>query len=95
MAASIGVRVGDPAPEFDLPSANGQRIRLKDYRGKSAVVLSFYPKDDTPGCTAEACSFRDQYEAFRDAGAEVIGVSGDTWNRTKSSPPVTSCRSSW
>jgi peroxiredoxin Q/BCP len=76
--ASNGVRVGDAAPDFDLPSASGQRVRLSDYRGKSAVVLYFYPKDDTPGCTAQACSFRDQYETFRDAGAVVIGVSGDT-----------------
>ena len=53
-------------------------MRLGDYRGKKAVVLYFYPKDDTPGCTAESCSFRDQYEAFKDAGAEVIGVSSDS-----------------
>src|SRR6266850_1604776 len=53
-------------------------IRLADFRGKKAVVLYFYPKDDTPGCTAEACSFRDSYEDFQDAGAEVIGVSSDS-----------------
>ena len=52
-------------------------MRLSDFRGKKSVVLYFYPKDDTPGCTKEACSFRDSYEAFRDAGAEVIGVSSD------------------
>jgi peroxiredoxin Q/BCP len=53
-------------------------VRLSDYRGKSEVVLFFYPKDNTPGCTAEACTFRDSHEAFREAGAEVIGVSSDS-----------------
>jgi peroxiredoxin Q/BCP len=73
-----GVQVGDVAPEFDLPDAAGKRVRLADFKGKQAVVLYFYPKDDTPGCTKEACSFRDQYEAFKGAGAEVIGVSSDS-----------------
>jgi len=72
------VNVGDAAPEFDLSDAVGKRVRLSDYRGKKSVVLYFYPKDDTPGCTKEACSFRDSYEAFKDAGAEVIGVSSDS-----------------
>ena len=72
------VKVGDAAPEFDLASADGKRVRLSDYRGKRSVVLYFYPKDDTPGCTKEACSFRDSYESFKDAGAEVIGVSSDS-----------------
>ena len=74
--ATVGV--GDAAPEFELADASGKRVRLSDFRGKKSVVLYFYPKDDTPGCTKEACSFRDQYEAFKDAGAEVIGVSSDT-----------------
>ncbi len=78
MAASEGVRVGDPAPDFQLPSATGEPVRLSEFRGKSAVVLYFYPKDNTLACTAEACSFRDSYEVFRDAGAEVIGVSADS-----------------
>ena len=52
-------------------------MRLRDYLGKKAVVLYFYPKDETPGCTKEACAFRDSYEVFRDAGAEVIGISSD------------------
>ncbi len=73
-----GVAAGQPAPDFELPDAEGKRVRLADFRGKKAVVLYFYPKDDTPGCTAEACSFRDSYEDFRDAGAEVIGVSSDS-----------------
>jgi peroxiredoxin Q/BCP len=72
------VKVGDTAPDFDLPDAAGNRVRLADFRDKRAVVLYFYPKDDTPGCTKEACAFRDSYETFKDAGAEVIGVSSDT-----------------
>ena len=72
------LKVGDPAPDFTLPDRNGRQIRLNDYRGKKPVVLYFYPKDDTPGCTKEACTFRDQYEDFKDAGAEVIGVSSDS-----------------
>jgi thioredoxin-dependent peroxiredoxin len=72
------VKVGDKAPEFDLPDAAGKRVKLSDFRGKRSVVLYFYPKDDTPGCTKEACSFRDSYESFKDAGAEVIGVSSDS-----------------
>jgi peroxiredoxin Q/BCP len=78
MATSDGVRVGDPAPDFTLPSTTGESVSLADFRSKSEVVLFFYPKDNTPGCTAEACSFRDSYEAFREAGAEVIGVSSDS-----------------
>ena len=72
------VQAGDRAPDFALPDRGGRTVRLGDYRGKKAVVLYFYPKDDTPGCTAEACTFRDQYEEFKDAGAEVIGVSSDS-----------------
>lgn len=76
MAASV--RVGDNAPDFELPAHTGETIRLSDYRGKRVVVLYFYPKDETPGCTAEACAFRDSYEVFTDAGAEVIGISSDS-----------------
>src|SRR2546428_4210300 len=72
-----GVGVGSAAPDFALPDRGGRTVRLGDYRGRKAVVLYFYPKDDTPGCTKEACSFRDQYQDFQDAGAEVIGVSSD------------------
>src|SRR5215468_336916 len=74
---AAGVKAGDRAPEFALPDANGKEVRLADLRGKP-VVLYFYPKDDTPGCTKEACTFRDQYEDFKDAGAVVIGVSSDS-----------------
>jgi peroxiredoxin Q/BCP len=71
-------RVGDLAPDFPIPQDDGTRTTLASFRGQAEVVLFFYPKDDSPGCTAEACSFRDQYQAFRDAGAEVIGVSPDS-----------------
>ena len=67
---------GDAAPEFDLATSTG-RVALKDLRGKR-VVLYFYPKDDTPGCTKEACGFRDSSAKFTDAGAVVIGVSPDS-----------------
>ena len=73
----MAIKVGDTAPDFTLPSQNGSSVSLKDFRGK-AVVLYFYPKDDTPGCTAESCGFRDQYEVFKTSGAEIIGVSGDS-----------------
>jgi len=68
---------GDPAPEFVLPDPEGNAVRLSQFRGKS-VVLFFYPKDGTPICTAEACAFRDSYEAFARIGATVIGVSSDS-----------------
>ncbi|MEO0488900.1 MAG: peroxiredoxin [Cyanobacteria bacterium P01_A01_bin.123] len=74
----MAVKVGDTAPDFALQSASGETVKLSDFKGQKPVVLYFYPKDDTPGCTAEACSFRDSYEAFTDAGAEVIGVSSDS-----------------
>ncbi len=72
------VKVGDVAPDFTLPSPTGNPVSLNDFLGKKSIVLYFYPKDNTPGCTTEACSFRDSYEVFKDAGAEVIGVSSDT-----------------
>ncbi|HEX5494970.1 MAG TPA: peroxiredoxin [Mycobacteriales bacterium] len=75
---SKGVRVGDVAPDFTLPSESGTTVSLADYRGKRVVVLYFYPKDNTRGCTAEACAFRDSHEVFAEAGAEVIGISSDS-----------------
>ncbi len=72
------VGVGDRAPDFALPNGSGETVRLSDFAGKRNVVLYFYPKDETPGCTAEACAFRDSYQDFQDAGAEVIGVSSDS-----------------
>jgi thioredoxin-dependent peroxiredoxin len=76
-----GIQVGDKAPDFTLPSQSGEQVRLYDRLGERVVVLYFYPKDDTRGCTAEACAFRDSYEVFTDAGAEVIGVSSDSADR--------------
>ena len=78
MPQASGLSVGDVAPDFSVVSSTGQTIHLGDYRGRSEVVLFFYPKDNSPACTLEACSFRDGYEAFREAGAEVIGISGDS-----------------
>ena len=72
-----GVKVGERAPDFTLPDAEGKSVRLADFAGRP-VVLYFYPKDDTPGCTKEACTFRDQYQDFQDAGAAVLGVSSDS-----------------
>jgi peroxiredoxin Q/BCP len=72
------VRVGDVAPDFTLPDQSGTSVRLRDLLGRKTVVLYFYPKDGTPGCTIEARAFRDSYDAFSAAGAEVIGVSADS-----------------
>lgn len=71
------LKAGDPAPDFTLTSDGGQEVSLSDYRGQK-VVLYFYPKDDTPGCTAEACAFRDDHSDIVAAGAAVLGVSPDT-----------------
>jgi len=70
------VSTGNPAPEFELPDENGTLRKLSDYRGKN-VVLYFYPKDDTPGCTTEACNFRDDYAQYQQAGVVILGVSPD------------------
>lgn len=78
MANSSPVKVGDRAPAFTLPNQSGTPVNLEDLLGKKPLVLYFYPKDDTPGCTAESCAFRDSYEVFQEAGAEVIGISGDS-----------------
>ncbi len=70
------VQAGEKAPDFSLVDENGKPRKLADYLGK-AIVLYFYPKDDTPGCTKEACSFRDAFEEYRSAGVEVLGISPD------------------
>ncbi len=67
---------GSPAPDFTLPTESGEQVSLSQFRGNK-VVLYFYPKDDTPGCTKEACGFRDNHQAFLDKGAVVIGISAD------------------
>ena len=71
------MNIGDKAPEYLGINEKGEEIRLSDYKGKK-IVLYFYPKDSTPGCTAEACNLRDNYDALRGAGYEVIGVSIDS-----------------
>ncbi|MCX7851582.1 MAG: thioredoxin-dependent thiol peroxidase [Caldilineales bacterium] len=70
------LRIGDMAPDFTAVADNGETVRLSDFRGRR-VVLYFYPKDDTPGCTAQACSFRDHFAALADKNAVVLGVSPD------------------
>ena len=72
------IRVGETAPDFTLLSGAGEPVRLSEILKRKAVVLYFYPRDETPGCTAEACAFRDSYEVFKEAGAEVVGVSADS-----------------
>ena len=74
----MSVKVGDRAPDFRLPALRGGELALSDFIGKKNVVLFFYPKDETVGCTVEACTFRDAYQTFVDAGAEVIGISSDS-----------------
>jgi peroxiredoxin Q/BCP len=73
----LAIANGSPAPEFELPDHNGKAVTLGQFSGRS-VVLFFYPKDDTTGCTIEACRFRDDFEKFTDVGAEVLGISDDS-----------------
>ncbi len=72
----MALSIGDPAPDFTLPDQSGEPVALADLRGQR-VVLYFYPKDDTPGCTKEACNFRDRWAAFEAHGIRVLGVSKD------------------
>lgn len=74
------VEIGKPAPDFELTADNGQTVKLSDFRGKY-VVLYFYPKDMTPGCTTEACDFRDNHESFQELDAVILGVSPDPQTR--------------
>lgn len=71
------LRVGDRAPDFSLPNEQGELVSLERLRTQGPVVVYFYPRDDTPGCTVEACAFRDSYEDFVEAGATVVGISAD------------------
>lgn len=73
----MAIEVGQEAPDFETKDQNGNTVRLSDFRGKK-VVLYFYPKDNTPGCTAQACDLRDNYEALQKAGYVVLGVSSDS-----------------
>lgn len=70
------IEEGKPAPDFELTSDSGEKVKLSDFRGRP-VVLYFYPKDDTPGCTVQACGFRDEYARFQEHGAVILGVSPD------------------
>jgi thioredoxin-dependent peroxiredoxin len=74
----MALQVGDKIPNFSAKDSNGNDFESSSVIGKKPVVFYFYPKDNTPGCTAQACSFRDQYEDFKDLGAEVIGISSDS-----------------
>ncbi len=76
MAVETKLRVGDTAPEFELTTDRGNKVRLSDYHGKRVVVY-FYPKDDTPGCTTQACGFRDNYLAIEEKNAVILGISPD------------------
>ena len=78
------LKVGDKAPDFTLPSQMGDNVTLSEFLGKKAIVLYFYPKDESPGCTREACSFRDSYDVFTELGAEVLGVSSQSVESHKS-----------
>ena len=72
----MSLKVGDTAPDFEVNDQDGNPVKLSDYQGKK-VVLYFYPRDNTPGCTAEACNLRDNYTALQNAGYEILGVSTD------------------
>jgi len=77
MTTALLPEIGKPAPDFSLPSTTGESISLRQYKGKKTVVLYFYPKDETPGCTKEACAFRDRSEEFEKNNVVVLGVSND------------------
>lgn len=72
------IQLGDKCPNFSLPNQSGELINISDYLDKQKLVLFFYPKDDTPGCTKEACEFRDRYAEFLDSDCVVFGISSDT-----------------
>ena len=76
--AKDNLGIGSKAPDFTLPSQSGEMVNLTDFLDRKPVVLFFYPKDDTPGCTKEACAFRDDYEEFGKLDAEVVGISSDS-----------------
>lgn len=78
MTTSVLPVIGRPAPDFSLPATTGENISLKQFKGKKTVILYFYPKDETPGCTREACDFRDHSEDFEKQNVVVLGVSTDT-----------------
>ncbi len=74
----MALKVGDTLPNFKAKDTNGTIFESQNYIGKQPLIIYFYPKDDTPGCTTQACGFRDNYQKFRDLDAEVIGISADS-----------------
>ena len=74
---AMALKIGDPAPDFSLPNQDGKLVTLSSFKGKR-VVIYFYPKDDTPGCTKEACNFRDRWDAFNTNEIQVLGISKDS-----------------
>ena len=78
-SVSVALQIGDPAPDFKLPNQNGEPIQLSALKGQR-VVIYFYPKDDTPGCTKEACNFRDRWDRFSAHDIRVLGISKDNAN---------------
>ena len=80
----MALNIGDDAPDFEAPDENGNKIKLSEFKGKTNVVLYFYPKAETPGCTAEAKCFRDNWDSIRQFGAVVLGISSDTEEKQKS-----------
>jgi len=78
IAQKSALKIGDKITDFTLKNQNNEDFHLKDYLGKSNLVIYFYPKDDTPGCTKEACKFRDEFQDFSDLDAVVIGISSDS-----------------
>jgi peroxiredoxin Q/BCP len=80
----LAAKVGDKAPDFTLPSQMGDSVTLSEFVGKKNIVLFFYPRDESRGCTAEACTFRDNYQELTSLGAEVIGISGQSVESHKS-----------
>lgn len=83
ISISYKLKVGDEAPEFKLPDANGKIFSLSDFRGKKPVVIYFYPKADTPGCTKQACGIRDEWSEFDKNGIQVLGISVDSKDALK------------
>ncbi len=77
MSQTSKLKIGDRIPDFVLKDQHDTNFNIADFRGKHILVIYFYPKDDTPGCTTEACSFRDEYEVFTDMNVKVIGISSD------------------
>ena len=73
----MSLQIGNPAPDFTAPNQHGETVKLSDFKGKK-IILYFYPKDDTPGCTAQACNLRDNHAALQQQGYEVLGVSSDS-----------------